>query len=254
MYTLSVQKEIRTGISAAIRKTRNHQKFFAFPNLQERRAIEFSQHGVARRLDLVCQCAQDVFSAIPLSGTDIPSRKQRKKAELALHGLFLHIFGCIDNIAWLLVIEKHIKRRNGKELASSQIGFGEKCEIVRSTLSPETVKLLNEYKGWFSHLESYRHSLAHRIPLYIPPYCVDPKNEEQYRITQDEYWECVRLGDHVGADLADKKMHLLGHFKPFYVHSYGENAPTMLIHPQTTVDVMTLAMIFDAMRLELARN
>ena len=251
MYTLSAQRELRRSISAAIRKTRNHQKFFAFPSLQERRAIEFSVHGVSRRLDLICQCASDIFSAIPVSEATIPSRAQRKKAELALHGLFLHIYGCIDNLAWVLVLEKQLKQENGKPLPHQQVGLGEKCKRVRSILSDETNSLLDEYKTWFTHLENYRHSLAHRIPLYILPYCVDQKNVDEYRGAQNEYWQCVRSGNHVGADLADKKMQTLGHFMPFYVHSYEERAPTMWIHQQTAVDVLTLVSICDALKSEL---
>ncbi len=46
-------------------------------------------------------------------------------------------------------------------------------------------------------------------------------------------------------------MESLGHFIPWYVHSFEEGAPTMMLHPQVVVDALTLATICDALKSEL---
>lgn len=39
---------------------------------------------------------------------------------------------------------------------------------------------LAEHDAWFEYLEDYRHALAHRIPLYIPPRQLGPTAQGEF--------------------------------------------------------------------------
>ena len=64
-------------------------------------------------------------------------------------------------------------------LPTGRSAFGNRG--YRESFSAEFQAYLQELDAWFGQLENFRHALAHRIPLYIPPYIIDPKNEQAYR-------------------------------------------------------------------------
>ena len=47
-------------------------------------------------------------------------------AAIAIQAFTMNAFGCLDNIAWILVYEKDIKNSDGTELNPKDVGASEK--------------------------------------------------------------------------------------------------------------------------------
>jgi hypothetical protein len=86
--------------------------------------------------------------------------------------------GCLDNLAWIWVTEKQLKTARGKPLTGNLVGFSRRN--IYESFSTEFQHYLEGLNGWFEGMEGYRHALAHRIPLYIPPFAVHPTKIELY--------------------------------------------------------------------------
>ncbi len=53
--------------------------------------------------------------------------------------------------------------------------------IIKAALSQSFNDYLGSLKNWFENLENFRHALAHRIPLYIPPFILTADDEKIFR-------------------------------------------------------------------------
>ena len=94
------------------------------------------------------------------------------------------LFGRLDNIAWIWVHERDVKGKAGAELGLLEVGLGKK--FVRKALTDNFRRLLDNRQKWLANLVNFRDSLAHRIPLYIPPYVVPKPNQEKYKELEAE--------------------------------------------------------------------
>ena len=79
--------------------------------LKEEKAKEFLLHGVARRLDVIERCIENIYSIFPLRWETLLSREELKDVDINLHAFFVNIFGLLDNMAWVSVYERN--RRKG---------------------------------------------------------------------------------------------------------------------------------------------
>ncbi|WP_162901315.1 hypothetical protein [Breoghania sp. L-A4] len=117
-----------------------------------------------------------VFEKLPPELDTIPDRDTVVDATLMIQAFVLNAFGCLDNLAWIWVCEKPVLNARGKELGPLEVGLGPKRRDVRASFSKEFVAYLEKRQDWVDkHLKGFRDSLAHRIPLYIPPYIVSPR-------------------------------------------------------------------------------
>jgi hypothetical protein len=92
-------------------------------------------------------------------------------------------------------------------------------------------------------MEDYRHALAHRIPLYIPPFVVHPRRLELYNDFENLKNEALRLKDFSRYDKLDSQQEKLGNFNPAMMHSYVEGARPVVFHFQVLADWNTVAEI-----------
>lgn len=144
---------------------------------ENERAEEYARHGVGRRISTVARCIHNIFELLPPSLETIPTIDETHDALIQLQAHIVNVFGCVDNLAWMWVLETGLKRPDGTDLDRKEIGLRTHNKIVVSSLSSELQALLISFKKWFAYLEDYRHALAHRIPLYVPPFAIDPKNK-----------------------------------------------------------------------------
>jgi hypothetical protein len=101
-------------------------------------------------------------------------------------------------------------------------------------------------------VDNYRHALAHRIPLYIPPYCVDPTNQARYAGLDTQKTLALARGDLAGHDRLRAEQRGIEFFRPWMQHSYGEGARPLVFHPQLLANFNTIEEIgrcaLDALR------
>jgi hypothetical protein len=198
--------------------------------------------GALRRLKMIHHCTALIFELIPPNTNRPPPERSISLVTICLQSHFIHVFGFIDCLAHLWVLEKGLTQSNGKAIPRTKIGLGRNNDLLRSTLPAETLAKIEEFDNWFEYLEMYRHSLAHRIPLYIPPNFVDPKNATKYSAL-NEAW-LTELDDKESERL-QKEMDQISHFKSIALFDLDE-APCIFFHPQVIADRKTIEVIASA--------
>lgn len=215
------------------------------------KGTEHAQHGYLRRVDILWRCVQKVFEFIPPELEGRPERDAVKDATVYLHAFHMNAFGACDNLAWVLVNEKNIRRADGEELPSSWVSVRPGSSRVRNAVSSDMVAVLEKFDDWFSHMDEFRHSLAHRIPLYVPPYTVSKENMPDYERLECESWEALTSGNIAAHEALKSEQVELTRFSPWFTHSFSESSPQMVIHPQLLADFGAVLELGDATMNEL---
>jgi hypothetical protein len=124
---------------------------------------------------------------------------------------------------------------------------------VRSTLSQEFQDYLRGLDRWFEHLRNLRHALAHRIPLYIPPYVIAKPDEAAYPDLEAKMGEANKQHQFAEYDRLSTEQLKLGRFRPWVQHSFGEGAKPIVFHPQMLAYFNTIDELGRKMLQELDR-
>jgi hypothetical protein len=235
--------------------TEKHAKLmqaFVDREYKEARAKEFAQHGFMRRIKSMARSIANVFTLLPPEYDGVPDSEVRHDAEINIQAFLFNTFAATDNLAWVWVAEKNIKKPDGTDIPYGQVGL--RKDRVLASFSPDFREYLQSREPWFDHLEEFRHALAHRIPLYIPPYSVDPKDEQAYRELEAAMNDAARRGDFKEYDRAKTEQRKLAFFRPWMTHSYIEKAKIVVFHSQLLADFNTIDEMAWKMLEELERQ
>jgi hypothetical protein len=224
-----------------------HNRKYRFPL-----SLEYAQHGFMRRLGSLIRCIENAFRILPPDrGDDPPTRNERIDATINVQSFVINTFGAIDNLAWIWVTETQLTKEDGSPIPSNWVGFGPKNKFVRQSLSEGFRTHLDAMNGWFGNLESFRHSLAHRIPLYIPPYIVSPNDEKRWRSLEAAIFEASFRGDVALEKRLEADQNKLGRFRPGIKHSFSEGSRQIVFHAQLIADFMTVEQLAEKLLAEL---
>jgi hypothetical protein len=222
-------------------------------NFVNAQAQEFASHGLSRRLSSLVRCIVNTFHAIPPELEGVPTSDVTHDAEIQLQAFVINVFGCLDNLAWMWVLERNIMTASGAPLSPQQVGLRTPNALVRASLGEEFRRYLESIGEWFEYLEDYRHALAHRIPLYIPPYAIAPQNEGRYHELEMTITRLVMQGQLAEVEALKRERDGLKFFRPFIVHSVMRGAKPMAFHVQMLADFKTIEAISTMLLDELAR-
>ena len=216
-------------------------------------AYEHARHGFVRRLGTLKRCIENVYSIYLPERFDKPSRNECLDLAINLQSFIFNVFGCIDNLAWVWVKEKDIRDKQGRPLRGQKVGLRLGCAAVHESLSSEFRQYLVGREPWFEYLEDYRHALAHRIPLYVAPYTLNPAKLNEYN-----EFERRKNDAHSGRDYnlwltLDAKQEDMGKFTPFMMHSFSERARPVSFHFQVLADWNTVVEMADNFLQELRK-
>ena len=156
------------------------QERFLQHHFKSEEAKNFGVYGFSRRLSTLVRCIENTFSVIPPEFYGVPTLEQTHDVMIHVQAFIFNVFGCLDNLAWVWVKEENITKADGQPLPRTRVGLQPDNRFVRNSLRQELRDLLQGMTDWFAYLEDVRHALAHQIPLYVPPFSVDPKNEKRY--------------------------------------------------------------------------
>ena len=106
-------------------------------HFQTQRAHEFVRHGFLRRLNMLQHTHQRIFEHVPPTELN-PGREALMDATVHLHAFFTNVFGAIDNLAHIWVLEAGVVRKNGQPFSKTDIGFSAGQKMVRDSL-PESL-------------------------------------------------------------------------------------------------------------------
>lgn len=219
----------------ALRKLKAAYAGRAYANDQ---AKEFAQHGLCRRLSTMVHMIQNVFELLPPDRNSIPELVTVMDATACIQNFVFNAFGCLENLAWIWVLEKNVRGKGGAELGRFDVGLGK--PFVRRTFSDEFKAFMDDNKDWLANLIAFRDGLAHRIPLYIAPYVIEEASAEQHKTLDIAAVAAAVAGDQAEYVRLRDEQRALGRFRPWMTHSVYEGAPTILFHKQMQHDYATI--------------
>lgn len=129
---------------------------------------------------------------------------------------------------------------NGNPLPDQWVGLRRANRAVRNSMPTDLRNYLVGLDGWFDELEGYRHGLAHRVPLYIPPYIVTFANEDRYRILEQEKTGALLRGEIDEHERLSAEQKDLEVFRAWMMHSFHEEATPLVFHPQLLANFNTI--------------
>lgn len=246
-------EQLQASYREIFSKFQRLQENYVTRNYNNARASEYARHGFSRRLKTMVRCIKNTFDILPPDRTDFPTHEELTDAAINIQAFVFNVFGSTDNLAWIWVREKGLKKNDGSSIPQSYVGLRKKNELIRGSFSPGFQEYLEGLDDWFNNLENFRHSLAHRIPLYIPPYCVPDSRAEAYQELEDRMAEALRLLDFAEHERLSVEQMALAEFRPWMTHSYEEEARPVVFHGQMLSDFNTIEELGRKMLEELDR-
>jgi hypothetical protein len=227
-------------------------KFWAL-KFKKTDAAEYVVHGFMRRLGTLKRAIHNVYTLYPPDMANKPRKDELIDLTINLQSFIINVFGCFDNLAWAWVKEKELKNKKGNTLSGISVGIvsAKTHEIVRKSFSQEFQVYLDKLEPWFSYLEDYRHALAHRIPLYIPPFQITPESYKVYQALEVEMQAALKRLDFKKYGELEKEQQNLGQFVPVAVHSVIVSRPVRF-HAQLIADWLTVVEVSEKFLREWA--
>ncbi len=214
-------------------------------------AKEHATHGFGRRVYILLRCVDRVFSIIPPGTRGKPGSNRVDDVVINLQAFVINASGCLDNLAWIWVIEKRVSGDDGASLVPSRVGFGSRYSEVWKSLPREFKDEMNGFKLWLTNLQNYRHALAHRVPLYVPPFIIPPADAAEYQRLEQTAEEAYAAGDHQVYCEVKSQLLTVGTFEPLMAHSFAESSRPVWYHVQVLNDLKTIAHIAKRLLAEL---
>lgn len=224
--------------AVAKKETSIVHRLLSFP-FKTQKAEEYARHGLGRRIKSIAHSVRRVFEELPPGMNGLPDADSLEEATVHIQSVAFHAYGCFDNLAHIWVEERDVRHENGRELSPILIGFGEKCQQVLASLPTDLQKRLAELRPWMTFLEAFRHSSAHRIPLYIPPYVIDPRHLKEYGSLGLAQEAAARVPDWEEYDRLHDRQLAFATFRPMTATSLSA-VKTALFHPQLLCDFATV--------------
>ena len=215
------------------------------------RAKEFAEHGVSRRLRTITHCIENVFAILPPTRDDHPPIEELIDAVVYIQAFIFNAFACLDNLAWIWVCEKKLTTEDGERIPAGKVGLSKHCKVVRRSLPADFRKHLKSLDAWFDNLENFRHALAHRIPLYIPPSAVAEKDLAAYRLLEMLKAKAQRQRKWDKYRNLDGRQKALTRYQPEMIHSPTDNSKRIVFHPQLLLDFETICNLCSRMNTAL---
>ena len=216
-------------------------------------AQEYAKQGFSRRLKTLARCIDNIFEILPPDRIELPTSEELTDAAINIQAFVINVFGSTDNLAWIWVREKSITNGDGSPISNILVGLRENNKLVRGSFSPEFQEYLRGLNGWFDNLENFRHALAHRIPLYIPPYVVPEDKFAAYQELGERMTEAFNRQDFAEHERLSTEQEALATFIPYMTHSFEEEAKFVVFHAQLLADFHTIEELGQKMLAELDR-
>jgi hypothetical protein len=223
-------------------------KYIHFPFKNER-AKHYAAEGFGRRIQMLRHCIHSVYRIIPLETAKVPSRTRLYDAQANIQAFLSNVYGIIDNLAWIWVFERGLSH----SIPRLHVGLGKKNKQVRESLSHEMQTYLNAMEEWFDYLGEFRHALAHRIPVYIPPGMVLQRDVDDYNNLTREMSDALNQMRPYDYQRLSKEQAKLLVFQPLIAHSTVETKAPYVFHVQMIADFLTVEALAERMLTELQR-
>lgn len=198
------------------------------------KAKEYTYHGFLRRVGILNRCIHNIFSICPPDHVDRINDGRDYDISINLQAFVMNVFGCLDNIAWVWVYQRNM------DLHKRKVGLKEVHREIRKSFSSEFRTYLESFDKWFEYIESYRDALAHRIPLYAPPFSLSPEEGELFNQLESQKWDALLAQNFDEHNRIANEQDSLGRYYPWMQHSFTEAKEPMQYHGQILADWNTI--------------
>lgn len=251
-YSAEALSQAREELARVPGKQAVLQARFLMHPFKEVRAQEFAHHGFVRRTATLARSIENVFALIPPERIEpLDDHDVRRDAEINIQAAVFNAFAAVDNLAWVWVVETDARQPNGEKIPNEWVGLRPKNWIVRDTLPDSLRDYVASFDKWFEMIDNYRHALAHRIPLYIPPYCVDPRNAARHEELDVLQAQAASKGKFEEVEKLRAEQEAMRFFRPWIQHSFSEGATPLGFHPQLLSNFNTIDALGNALLDEL---
>lgn len=232
-------EDLRVGLAEVWPKFEALRERIVVRQFKTDAAREHADHGLARRLGTMVRCIEQVFALLPPDLGSIPDRDTTIDATINIQAFVMSAFGCCENIAWIWVQERGVRLPNNNPLPPARVGLGPNYPAVRDSLTPGFRAYLDNRADWFELLKSFRDALAHRIPLYIPPFTIDPAKTGDYQALGAAASTALRAHDFERYESLLAGQKALTCFQPIMAHSLTGGG-VVVFHAQLLADFATI--------------
>lgn len=233
-------KQLYTDYSTVESNYQKLLKAYALRQFSNEQANEYAKHGFMRRIKILARCIHNIYDICPPEQSKRLENNVLTDLTINLQGFLFNTFGCLDNLAWVWAKEKDIKNSKGDVLKPYEIGFGEKYKWVHESLPTDFKNYLESLKNWFDYMTNYRHALAHRIPLYIPPYTLNDEEAELEKKLEEVRDLALKNHKFEEYEKISEELNSLGRFMPWMTHSFAEKSKPVVFHAQIISDWKTV--------------
>jgi hypothetical protein len=244
-------QQLQKERSQIIRKYQTLAEICVSRNYKNSIAQEYATHGFSRRVKTLVRCIDNTYRTLPPDLVVLPTNDDLSDAEIYIQAFVFNVFGAIDNLAWIWVLEKAVSKDDGSPIPKQLVGLSKKYKLVRGSFPIGFQEYLNSLDSWFAHLENFRHALAHRIPLYIPPYTVIKDNLAAYYQLERRKAESIKHLNWAEHERLSAEQRELAVLVPCITHSFEEEAIPVIFHYQLLADFKTIESLAQKMLKEL---
>lgn len=216
---------------------------------ENKNAFDYCQYGLLRRIYLIKRCLENFLQIAPPANPYYLSHERRGDLNLFLHSFLLNISGAIDDLAWVWFYKRNIDQKEDVKKFRTKINlFG---KGFRKYLDRRIIVKCDELKKWHDHLKNFRDPTAHRVPPYIIPYTIDPKDNQKHYDLEKQLSLTTENNKQI---IIQKELDKLRDYEPKYMHSYIEESNIVRFHPQNIADTRTLCVLTELVIECLANN
>jgi hypothetical protein len=210
------------------------------PNKEVR---DYLNYGVGRRLNVIQLSIQKIYELFPPSQEEALPKITINEVQIFMQAFVMNVSGIFDNWAWAFVLRHGLlKKIGGKRNVGMFLTRTQQClpASLKDYLTTEPrVSWHNTY------IKEYRDTLAHRIPLYVPPSRIDPKDIETYKQMDIRKQELYDARDWDELQRVSDEQDRLGKALPAFLKDFS--SPEVYFHPQLNSDgalVLEFAKLF----------
>jgi hypothetical protein len=212
--------------------------------LKNEKAREYLMQGVGRRLKTLTRCINNIFAKFQADRVEHLLLDDLTDVNINLHAFFINIAGVFDNLGWVFVYENDL-HGNTKDGKIDKNGVGLFNPKTQDHLNVDLRNYLNSdpIKSWYvDYSKNYRDSLAHRIPLYVPPSVLDNLQGMEFKniVSQIQALDFSNNEDRKKYDELFEKQKKLGKASLFFAHSINEGSRPVYLHAQIISDYLTV--------------
>lgn len=248
MYSEQMLEKLQTEYSLFLNEEDKLKHKFILRLYKSEKSQEYAKHGFIRRYELLIHILKRIFEINPPSSGTILTCEENFDITVLIQSFVTNLFGCLDNLARIYIEEKEITNIDKFGITF----FGKRKKFLRNHTSSNFQAFLASLDSWHASSIEFRDTLAHRIPLYVPPFSFKSKeDEEEFYSLNDKASSIIAFETIEQHQELVRRMENLKLPCYLYRHSFSESNRSIPYHCQLICDWKTIKTLGEKFLLEL---